>query len=145
MNENLIPQVIIDLVDKYLHSGLGSSEEINLSLRINDIMEYLDSAKKQKRISNAYDLICYLKKSNKFKAYVMDLKVYEERTFGLLVVYAEPDFKKMINVELPKNIESIKKYQEIDIEIYYNSRKHSFSSTNLRKRVKESIEVKKDV
>ena len=28
--------------------------------------------------------------------------------------------------------------RELDIEMYYNSRKHSFSSTNLRKRVKES-------
>ena len=35
--------------------------------------------------------------------------------------------------------------RELDMETYFNSRKHSFSSTNLRKRVKESVEVKKDV
>jgi glycerol-3-phosphate cytidylyltransferase len=34
--------------------------------------------------------------------------------------------------------------RELDLEIYYNSRKHSFSSTNLRKRVQE-MENKKDV
>lgn len=48
MNENLIPQVVIDLGQKYL-AAEDSSEKTNVELRINDIIEYLESIKKVKR------------------------------------------------------------------------------------------------
>ena len=35
--------------------------------------------------------------------------------------------------------------RELDIDVYYNSRKHSFSTTSLRKRVRESEERKQNV
>jgi len=35
--------------------------------------------------------------------------------------------------------------RELDIEMYYNARKHSFSTTSLRQRVKEAEERKKNV
>lgn len=85
-----------------------------------DLDKINNKMKIQKKISNAYDLICYLKNSNRFKAFVMELNVLETKTFALLIVNAEPDFKKMINVEIPKSVEGLVKHQEIDIEIYYN-------------------------
>lgn len=44
MNENLIPQVIIDLVTKFLASEDSTMESHNLELRLNDIEQYIDSA-----------------------------------------------------------------------------------------------------
>ena len=35
--------------------------------------------------------------------------------------------------------------RELDIELFFNSRKHSFSTTSLRKRVKEAEEQKQNV
>lgn len=85
-----------------------------------DLEKINSKMKIQKKISNAYDLICFLKNSNRFRAFVMELKVFETKTFALLIVSAEPDFKKMINVEIPKSVEGLTKFQEIDVEIYYN-------------------------
>lgn len=102
LNHLLIYQIQIDKI-----------KQIN----INDINNKI---KIQKKISNAYNLIKYLKKSNKFKAFVFDLTILENKTIGLLIIHGEENFKKMINVELPFNIK-INKYDEIDIELYYNS------------------------
>jgi hypothetical protein len=85
-----------------------------------DINKINEKIKIQKRISNSYDLINYIKISNKFKAFVMDLKHLETKTNALLIITTE-NFKKMINVELPENIIAINKYDTIDIEVYYNS------------------------
>jgi hypothetical protein len=48
MNENLIPQVIIDLVTKFLAAQDSTTESHSLELRLNDIEQYIDSAFKQK-------------------------------------------------------------------------------------------------
>jgi hypothetical protein len=51
MNENLIPQVIVDLVQKYMRCE-DIHEKYSLEMRINDVARYLDSAltaKKQKK------------------------------------------------------------------------------------------------
>ncbi len=110
---------VIDMMNHLLiYKTISMTEQI---LNQIDIDKMNLKMKNQKKISNAYDLICYLKKSNRFKAFILDLKIFEERTFGLLIVRAEPDFKKMINVELPKNVEGLEKYKEIDVEIYYSS------------------------
>jgi hypothetical protein len=74
----------------------------------------------QKKISNSYDLISYLKLNNVFKAFVMDLKEFENKTNALLVI-SDENIKKMINVELPQGIEKISIYEMINIEVYYNS------------------------
>ena len=81
-----------------------------------------EKIKIQKRISNSYDLINYIKINNKFKAFVMDLKQLETKTNALLIINTTTgNFKKMINVELHENIIPINKYDLIDIEVYYNS------------------------
>ena len=74
----------------------------------------------QKKLSNSYDLISYLKTNNKFKAFVMDLNPLENKTNALLVI-TDGNLKKMINIELPSNIEKVKLLDLIDIEVYYNS------------------------
>ncbi len=104
LNHLLIYKYKVDLID-----NLVDIDQINLKI------------KKQKKISNAYDLVKYLKTSNKFKGCIMDLKNFEERTTASVVLYSEPDFKKMINVEIPKTVQGLTKYQEIECEVYYNS------------------------
>jgi hypothetical protein len=59
MNENLIPQVVIDLAVKYATST-DINEATRLETRINDIVEYLESVRraKSKKKSDIYrDLI----------------------------------------------------------------------------------------
>lgn len=82
----------------------------------------------QKKLSNSYDLISYLKSNNKFKAFVMDLNPLENKTNALLVI-TDSNLKKMINIELPSNIEKVKLYDLIDIEVYYNS--NNFKSNKI--------------
>ena len=43
MNENLIPQVIIDLVQKY-HESKDVNEKTALEMRLNDTLNYLQVA-----------------------------------------------------------------------------------------------------
>ena len=50
----------------------------------------------------------------------MDLNPLENKTNALLVI-SDGNFKKMINIELPMNIEKISIYDFINIEVYYNS------------------------
>lgn len=108
---------IIDMIN---HLAIHScSSQIEMIKQI-DMGLINNKIKIQKRISNSYDLINYIKISNKFKAFVMDLKQLETKTNALLII-TTGDFKKMINVELPENIIKINKYDQIDIEVYYNS------------------------
>jgi exoribonuclease R len=113
---------VIDMINHLQIYQLNSGILQNL-----DIEKINSKMKIQKRISNTYDLICYLKKSYRFKAFLMDLKVLEDKSFGLLVVSSGTEFKKMINVELPKNITGLEKFKEIDVEIYYNAVKFKTS------------------
>jgi ribonuclease R len=110
---------IIDMINHLqIHSCSNQIDRIK-QIDINMINEKI---KIQKRISNSYDLINYIKISNKFKAFVMDLKQLETKTNALLIITTTTgNFKKMINVELPENIIPINKYDLIDIEVYYNS------------------------
>lgn len=110
---------IIDMINHLqIHS---CSNQIDRIKQI-DIHMINEKIKIQKRISNSYDLINYIKISNKFKAFVMDLKQLETKTNALLIITTTTgNFKKMINVELPENTIQINKYDQIDIEVYYNS------------------------
>ena len=51
MNENLIPQVVLDLAVKYVNAT-DSNELANLDMRINDIIEYLESVRRAKKGKN---------------------------------------------------------------------------------------------
>ena len=99
-------------------------------LNQNDLKLINQIIKFQKKITNGYDLIKFIKInkiSNKFKACLFDW-VQNNRIIGLLVLY-QPEYKfvKMVNVEIPSiNIE-LKKYMEFDVELYYNS--NNFEST----------------
>lgn len=82
----------------------------------------------QRKISNAYELVKILKTNKTFKACVMDLKFKDDITYGLLVVCTkilidgiETELKKMVNVEIPKTFGIIHRFQELDIELHYNS------------------------
>lgn len=97
------------------------SDNIDLDLINNKI-------KKQRKISNAYELVKILKINNKFKACVLDVNKKDENTFGLLVLFAiinidgiNTEYKKIVNIEIPKTHECIQRFQEFDIELHYNS------------------------
>jgi hypothetical protein len=51
MNENLIPQVVLDLAVKYVNAT-DSNELSNLEMRINDIVEYLESVRRAKKVKD---------------------------------------------------------------------------------------------
>jgi exoribonuclease R len=110
--------------------------QINTLNNINeqDLIIINKTIKNHKKISNAYDLIKFIKKTNKFKACLFDWDIKEtdskKKIYGLLVLYnKENNFVKMVNVELPQIdlTENLKKYMEFDVELYYNS--NNFKST----------------
>lgn len=119
------------VVDMINHLSLFDYKNLEEIINLLDINEFNNNLKRYKKISNAYELVNYLNNGNKeFIACVMDIKQYQKRTNLLLVVYNEiDDFKKMINVELPiiLNIK-LKKYDEIKVNIYYNS--YNFNSSS---------------
>jgi len=51
MNENLIPQVVLDLAVKYVNAT-DSNELANLEMRINDVIQYLESVQRAKKGKN---------------------------------------------------------------------------------------------
>ncbi len=110
-------------IDMINHIQIHMCTNQNDMIRQIDIGKINGKIKIQKKLSNSYDLINYIKISNKFKAFVMDLKQLETKTNALLIITTELDlnFKKMINVELPENTIKINKFNSIDIELYYNS------------------------
>lgn len=106
-------------------NGLDIEKFIKENVDINLINEKI---KYQKKISNAYELVKIIKINKNFRACALEIKKRDDMTYGLLVLRAkiiingeETDFKKMINVEIPKTHENIEKYQEFDVELYYNS------------------------
>jgi hypothetical protein len=89
-----------------------------------NITDINNKLKIQKRLSNAYELINHLSNTNKFIAFVFD-KLLNNK--ALLILYDKyNNFKKMIKVELPTGI-NIQKYDQLNIELYYNA--YKFNST----------------
>ena len=94
-------------------------------------LEYINkTVKNQKKISNGYDLLYLIKKTNsiKFKACLFDyLELPNGRGIKSTLVLSKdfsPNFIRVINVELPETeltcLDKISKYMEFDIELYYN-------------------------
>ena len=102
----------------------------NLNLNLNLNLETINiQIKNQKKIDNAWKLICFIKsnpQSNRFKACLFDWVSVKttNKIIGTLVLYQqENNFISMVNVELPQ-IESttnLTKYIEWNVELYYNS------------------------
>ncbi len=139
------------LQNNYVHYSLGISNYAHLSspmrrfidmlnhleihqikiknnINENDLIIINNTIKNQKKISNAYDLIKFIKKTNKFKACLFDWDIKKtdltKKIDGLIVLYNEENnFVKMVNVEIPQIdlTEHITKYMEFNIELYYNS------------------------
>ena len=103
----------IDLINHLILYDIDYINKIDINL-INDII------KKQKKISNAYDLINFLNIDNVMKACV--LNIFDNNNI-LLVVYNETNnFKKIVNVEFPQTTDLIiKKYLKLDVQLFYNS------------------------
>lgn len=128
-----------------LDNYLDNQNIINNIRNINKINNII---KNHKKISNAYDLITWIKnssiydkncvgnnnncnynKKNKFKACLFDweIKTKQENLnkINCLLVLNQPEnkFTKIVNVELPQIelTKELKKYMEFDVELYYNS------------------------
>lgn len=117
---------VVDMINHiFLH-------KINTNIiKLLNIDKLNETLKLQKRISNSYSLLKFLETTIRYKAFVLDIKENEKNIFLLLVVYDKTtNLKKIIRVESPilSTERNIKKYSEIDIEIYYNS--YNFHSNN---------------
>jgi hypothetical protein len=109
INHMLIYNIDIDIIKR----------NINIDFINTEIKRY-------KKISNSYELIKYLEISNTFKAYILDFNINDFNITNLLLIVSNIDytFKKIINVEMPQIMSSkiqLSKYNEINIQIYYNS------------------------
>jgi hypothetical protein len=82
------------------------------------------TAKKYKRISNAYDLVIMLKTTNKFTAFVLD--VCNSDKMLLTIHNSDFTFKKIIKCKIPvEYVDLIKKYDKYNVEVYYEPEKFS--------------------
>lgn len=142
--------------DQYTHYSLGISNYTHLSSpmrRFIDMINHLGfynqkmenpldlkqinvKIKTQKKISNAWNLVTFIKsnpESNKFRACLFDWVKNEKsgKIIGLMVLHhpLPIQFISIINVELPQIDKTINlsKYMEWDVELYYNS--NNFKST----------------
>jgi len=146
------------LETEYTHYSLGISNYAHLSSpmrRFIDMVNHLrfykqtleipfdleqinTKIKTQKKISNAWKLVKFIKsnpESNKFKACLFDWVKNDKndknsKIMGLMVLYHQIDkFISIVSVELPQIDETsnLSKYMEWDVELYYNS--NNFKST----------------
>jgi len=119
------------VIDMLNHLLMIDNFDFNIEQFISDNIDFdliNNKIKKQRKISNAYELVKILNINNKFKACVLDINKKDNNTFGLLVLFAiinidgiNTEYKKMVNIEIPKTHECIKRFQEFDIELHYNS------------------------
>lgn len=115
---------VIDMIN---HLAIHNINFINIIPFIN-ISDINTQISKQKKISNAYNLLKYIKINYKFIACIMDITILDNRTNLLLVIYDhKTDFKSMITVESPLEYKSeLYKFMELNVEIFYSS--HNFIS-----------------
>ena len=122
------------LIDMINHLGYYN-QKMHLSLDLEQINVII---KTQKRLSNAWNLVKFIKLNpelNKFKACLFDWIKNEKnelnnKVMGLMVLYHQTNqFISIVNVELPQIEKTINlsKYMELDVELYYNS--NNFKST----------------
>ena len=155
VSANYVNTFQLSLETEYTHYSLGISNYAHLSSpmrRFIDMVNHLGFYKQtldipfdleqintriktQKKISNAWNLVKFIKsnpESNKFRACLFDWVKNEKnsKVMGLMVLYHTTDkFISVINVELPQIDETLNlsKYMEWDVELYYNS--NNFKST----------------
>lgn len=128
----------IDIMNhlKFYYSTKNLLSNLFLELKFDfDFDEINSKIKIQKKISNAWKLIKFIKSNSKcniFRACLFDWIKDEKnnKIFGLIVLHHQNNnFNAIVNVEIPQ-IEStlnLSKYIEWDVELYYNSNK--FKST----------------
>ena len=81
---------------------------------------------KYKKLSNGYEILKHLNINNTFKCCIFD-KLDNNKV--LIVIYDELyNFKKIIKTVLPTDFEKINKYDEITIQVYYDSFKFKSKS-----------------
>lgn len=124
---------IIDIIN---HLGFYQINIENIIPDFNQIFnldKINDKIKNYKKISNAYDLVKFLKinsnsnnKENIFKACLFDWQKLENSNkikCMMILFHPKYQFTKIVNVELPQIdlTQDLKRFMEFDIELYYNS------------------------
>lgn len=112
-------------IDMVNHLGFYKQTS-NISFNLEQINTRI---KTQKKISNAWNLVKFIKsnpESNKFRACLFDWvrNDINNKVMGLMVLYhADNNFISIVNVELPQIEETanLSKYMEWDVKLYYNS------------------------
>ena len=110
---------LIDMLNHLIIHNIHQDIYAQIISLIN-IDEINSKLRRYKKISNAYELINYLAKSNKFIAYVFAL--YSGNKIALLVLYDPTNnFKKIIKTEIPIQYQNqIETNMEFNVELYYN-------------------------
>jgi exoribonuclease R len=117
----------IDMVNHLLLHNLDNKEEIYYKfIKIFNTDEINNTLSKYKKLANGYEILKHLKINNTFKCCIFD-KLDNNKV--LIVIYDEIyNFKKIIKTVLPTDFEKINKYDEITIQIYYDSFKFKSKS-----------------
>jgi exoribonuclease R len=118
----------VDMINHIAMHNINNKNHTQLSNSFYDIEKINFVTKKQKKISNSFDLLNFISKNpllNKFKACLLDWEIINDtKTMGTLVLFQEEkNFIKIINVELPyiEQTNKLYKFMEFNIELYYNS------------------------
>jgi hypothetical protein len=115
INHLLLHDIDINLEFYNKLTNLIDIEQLNLRL------------KTYKKLSNGYELLKHIQTINIFKACVFD-KLDNNKV--LLVLYDKVNnFKKMIKAELPIAYDTINKYEEINVQLFYDP--YKFKSKSL--------------
>lgn len=120
---------LIDMINHLLlHNIDNNSEFYDKLLKLIDVDKINSKLKIYKKLSNAYNIITYLKITNKFRACVFNIIKPNK---ALLVLYDKSnEFKKIIKVEIPLEYhEKLKQFDELNIELFYDS--YKFKSKSL--------------
>jgi exoribonuclease R len=117
----------IDMINHLLLHDINDKSHIyNNLVKLINSEEINSRLKTYKKLSNGYDLLTHLNITNKFKGCVFD-KFDNNKV--LLVLYDEKNnFKKIIKTILPIDYDTIKKYDEINIELFYDPYKFKTKS-----------------
>lgn len=118
----------VDMINHLLLHDIDANFEIyNRFLKLINAEQINSRLKTYKKLSNGYELLKHIQTTNIFKACIFDKL---ENNKVLLVLYDEVnDFKKMIKAELPLKYDFVKKFEEINVQLFYDP--YKFKSKSL--------------
>lgn len=118
----------IDMINHLLLHDIDSKTDSYTKLiKLVNVDKINSTLKNYKKLSSGYDLLKYLEFTNEFKGCVFD-KLNNNKV--LIVLFDKTNnFKKIIKTEMPIGYEKINKFDEVNIQVFYDS--YKFKSKGL--------------